>query len=281
MAGEHTIYLTSSANRNLFKKNTPACFTNRLASSIILDPKIEYEVGLISILYPDQYYAVSADNDDYNINVYTFKTGDVREKCVVKMKFDMLAGNIKKIVKNVNNNLIQYLKTYYYEFFPHIFKDETIIRWNDDKERTEILFNRGDIKERGLGDITKINIRIKKALADILGFRNDTLYTIFSKLEDFGNTISPIPPSPKCGVDYIYLYTDIIHPTNFGGQLVNILDCFSLENGGNKGIHNCIYKSINTNFIDEISIIITDQNGRAIRFREGSTLTCVLHIRPK
>ena len=281
MASDHTIYLTSSGSRRHFTKNRPARFTNRLSSPIILDSKIDYEVGLISILYPDQYYAITANNDDYAINIYTSKTDGEKERHKVEMKYDMLAGDIKKIIKNVNNNLVQFLKVYYYDFFPHLFKDETIIRWNDDEERTEIMFNRGDIEEEVVCDIKKINIRIKKELASILGFRNDTLYTVFSKDEDVGNTMSSFSPSSKCGVDYIYLYTDIIHPTNFGGKLVNILDCFSLENGGNKGIHNCIYKPLNTNFIDEISIITTDQEGRAIRFREGSTITCVLHIRPK
>ena len=79
----------------------------------------------------------------------------------------------------------------------------------------------------------------------------------------------------------MYSYTDIIHPTNFGNQLVNISDCFTLDNGGNKGIHNTQYKPLKNSYIDQISIIITGQNGRVINFKEESTLTCVLHIRPK
>ena len=68
---------------------------------------------------------------------------------------------------------------------------------------------------------------------------------------------------------------------NFGSQLVNILDCFTLDNGGNKGIHNTLYKPLKNSYIDQISIMISDQNGRKINFKEDSTLTCVLHIRPK
>ena len=82
-------------------------------------------------------------------------------------------------------------------------------------------------------------------------------------------------------MDYIYLYTDIIQPSNFGGQLVNILDCFSLQNGGNRGIHNSIYKPLNTSFIDQVSIIVTDQKARPIYFVEDATVACVIHIRPK
>ena len=289
MAGDHTIYLTSSGSKNLFTNNTPNRFTNKLSSPIVLDSNLEYEIGLISILYPDQYYAITSDSDDFGIHVFTTMVDGKRNRHRVKMKFNMLAGDMRKIIKVINNKLIQNLEIYYYNFFPHIFKDETVIRWNDEEEKTEIVFNKGDTGDGtggggeggGSGDITSVSIRFKKSLASILGFRSDVLYTVFSKNEDVGNIMSSIPPSPKCGVDYIYLYTDIVHPTNFGGQLVNILDCFSLENGGGKGIHNCIYKTLNTNIIDQISLIIVDQKGRAIRFREDSTLTCVLHIRPK
>ena len=95
------------------------------------------------------------------------------------------------------------------------------------------------------------------------------------------STVSSIPINEKLGVDYMYLYTDIIQPSNFGSQLVNILDCFTLDNGGNKGIHNTLYKPLKNSYIDQISIIISDQNGKKINFKEDSTLTCVLHIRPK
>ena len=283
MAGDHTIYLTSSGSKNIFTNNTPDRFTNKLSSPIVLDSNLEHEIGLISILYPDKYYAITSDRDDFGINVFTTMVDGKRNKHRVKMKFNMLAGDIGKIIRSINNKLLQNLKVYYYNFVPHIFKNGTIIRWNDEEEKTEIIFNKDDTGEggEGTGDIASVTIRFKKALATILGFRNDVLYTVFSKTEDVGNVMSSIPPSPKCGVDYIYLYTDIVHPTNFGGQLVNILDCFSLENGGGKGIHNCIYKTLNTNIIDQISLIIVDQMGRPIHFREDSTLTCVLHVRTK
>ena len=246
-------------------------------------------MGLISILYPDQYYAILADNDEYGINIHITKTYGVREKHRIRMKFDMLAGDINKIIKNVNNNLTHFLNEYNRDLHPQVLKDllkdKSIIRWNDIEERTEIKFKRGVTEEEMDADsVKKINIRFKRRLAPVLGFRNDILYTIYSKSEDdddVGNSLSSFQPTAKCGVEYIYLYTDIIQPTNFGGQLVNILDCFSLENGGNKGIHNSVYKPLNTSILDQISIIVTDQHGRAIHFREGSTLTCVLHIRPK
>ena len=63
--------------------------------------------------------------------------------------------------------------------------------------------------------------------------------------------------------------------------MVNILDCFALNNGGNKGIHNTIYEPLKNPYIDQINVCISDQKGQVINFKEGATITCVLQVRPK
>ena len=116
--------------------------------------------------------------------------------------------------------------------------------------------------------------------SSLLGFRHDTEYMIYGTQR--ADVISSFTlPSENCGVDYIHIYSDIIHPSPYADGLVNILDCFHLDNGRNKGMHNTLYKPLNTKILDEISIIITDQRGRDIRFSENASVTCVLHIRPK
>ena len=55
---EHTVYLTSTGNIDIFPNNNPCEFVNRLFAPITLDPKYEYEIGLVSILYPNDYYAI-------------------------------------------------------------------------------------------------------------------------------------------------------------------------------------------------------------------------------
>ena len=282
MGSDHIIYVTNTGSQNLFPRNNPGNFTNRLSTPITLDSNIEYEVGLVSILYPDQYYAILANDDNYNITLHTIQKKIKKSKLHVKMNKNVLAGDIDKIIKVINENLLEYMSAYYHEFYPHLFsKDDHIFRWNENERKVEIISKLGDINEKITEDFINISITINKGLASILGFRSDRLYTIYSKSDNEEVHRSSIPPSPRCGVDYIYLYSDIIQPCNFGGQLVNILDCFTLQNGGNKGIHNSIYKNLNTSFIDQIAIKITDQNGRNIHFPEESTITCVLHIRPK
>ena len=288
MAGEHTIYLSSGGNMDLFPENKSSKFTNRLSTPILLDSNSSYEVGLVSILYPDKYYGILANNSAYDINIYTYMEGkagkkELIRKLNVQIQKNILAGNIKKIVNLVNKNLLIHLKEYYYEFYQYLFPYDKILSWDEDEDKVEIHFHQVEDQDfEKVGDIQNIYIQMNYGLANILGFRSDTEYTIFDKYySNDSRTLSYHPPSPTCGVEYIYLYTDIIQPTNFAGQLVNILDCFTLNNGGNKGIHNTVYKSLNTQLLDQISIVITDQKGRPIHFTEDSTLTLLLHIKSK
>ena len=105
MAGDHIIYLTSSGSQNLFPDNNPGNFTNRLPTPIVLDNNVDYEVGLVSILYPDQYYAIQTDNEKFNIQLYTYQKNIGRTTLTVKMHKDILAGNMKKNLKLVNENI--------------------------------------------------------------------------------------------------------------------------------------------------------------------------------
>ena len=233
-------------------------------------------------LYPDQYYAIQEKDENFNIQLYTHQKKIGRTTLTVKMHKDILAGNMKKIVKLVNENILEYMKIHFFDIFPHLFeKEHKIFRWNEDERRVEIRSKKSSSNLNVTKDIINITIQLNPGLADLFGFSTHSHYNIYSQRRLSTIIKSSMPPSPRCGVDYIYLYTDIIQPSNFGGQLVNILDCFSLQNGGNKGIHNSIYKPLNTTFIDQISIVVRDQKARPINFIEGSTILCVIHVRPR
>lgn len=282
MASDHILYLTNTGNIDIYPDNNPAGFINTLATPIVLENNREYEVGLVSILYPDRYYGVLADNEDYNILVKTYQRMTA-STLTVKFHRHILAGDMERIVKVVNKNIKQYLEAYYESKFKDLFPHGgNILDWDDSEKRVEIQCINNRITTGVARDIDGITVKIQPGLAKILGFNTDVAYEIFNNKKAPNNIHrSSKAPSPRCGVDYIYLYTDIVQPSNFGGQLVNILDCFSLQNGGNRGIHNSIYKPLNTCFIDKISIAVRDQYARPIRFVEESSLTCAIHIRPK
>ena len=172
---------------------------------------------------------------------------------------------------------------YFDVHYASVFGRSEIFYWDKYKRRVGVHYtgSHRSIETRRKGDIEHVTMAMGEGIANVLGFRTNSLYSIRGDDHEMVSSISTTPINEKLGVDYIYLYTDVIQPSNFESQLVNILDCFTLDNGGNKGIHNALYKPLKNSYIDQISIIISDQNGRKINFKEDSTLTCVLHIRPK
>ena len=71
MEREHTVYLTSRGNLDIFPNNNPCEFVNRLYAPITLDTKYEYEIGLVYILYPNEYYAIVGNQYKNKITFYT------------------------------------------------------------------------------------------------------------------------------------------------------------------------------------------------------------------
>ena len=185
---------------------------------------------------------------------------------------------MKNIIHGLNNELIKELKIYFDANYSKYIRNDKIIYWDEYDEKSMLQYVKGSTPQKG--DVSKIMVKMSYAMGKLLGFRSDVDYVIYA--DEYRRDMQARYTSlPSCGIQYLYTYCDIIHPSRFGSQMVNILDCFTFQNGTNKGIHNTIYKGLKTSFIDEISIKVTDQNGGGINFIEGSSITCVLHIRPK
>ena len=71
MEREHNINLTSTGNLDVFPNNNPSKFVNRLSVPITLNPNYEDEIGLVSILYPNEYYAIVRNQYKNKITFYT------------------------------------------------------------------------------------------------------------------------------------------------------------------------------------------------------------------
>ena len=282
MDREHTIYLTNSGSLDIFPNNSPFKFVNRLASPITLDPNYDYEIGLVSILYPNEYYAIIGNQYKNTLTFFT-QMHNIPElqKYSYIVQDNIPAGNPEKLVHMINKQISARLSVYYESNYGKIFPSGDIFFWDDYEKKVGIHYTPISEEKLTKGDIEKVKLHMGQGLANILGFHSSTLYTILSGDQQMKAAVSTTNINQNFGVDFMYIYTDVIQPTNFGSQLVNILDCFTLDRGGNKGIHNTLYKPLKDSYIDQISIIISDQNGRPIYFKDGSTVTCVLHIRPR
>ena len=99
MEREHSIYLTSTGNLDIFPNNNPCRFINRLAAPITLDPNYDYEIGLVSILYPNEYYAIVGNQYKNKLTFYTkFHTISKIQKYSYTLQNSILAGDIEKLI---------------------------------------------------------------------------------------------------------------------------------------------------------------------------------------
>ena len=121
MASDHILYLTSTGNLNIFPRNRSTNFVNRLSTPIVLESNTEYEVGLVSILYPDRYYGILGNNEKYSITVFT-KQDNVGETSIkVLFQNHILAGDIENMVKIANSCLTNYLKAFFGRNYSYLF----------------------------------------------------------------------------------------------------------------------------------------------------------------
>ena len=96
MEREHTVYLTSTGNLDVFPNNNHCEFVNRLSVPITLDPNYEYEIGPVSISYPNEYYAIVGNQYKNKITFYT-KYHDISKIHTYSyiIKNNILAGDIE------------------------------------------------------------------------------------------------------------------------------------------------------------------------------------------
>ena len=299
------LYISSIADSKTFPENTSSNFENRILP-LSLELNREYEVGLSNILFPKFFYCIRAGEPecgigfhaqikqshltDYEYNFYNY----LPKKNIVS-NFKHL--NIISIVATINHQLMKELRGIlqqsYLEYFPY----SEIIYYDTILEKvvmnTVIVESNEDILYKD------IHIDFASHIALVLGFDPDYRYSVFHKKDDDETSSAPPasnssskPPSrkviaphsvrPDSGNDYLYIYSDIVPPTRFGNQIVNILDAIPLPHDStSKGVNPIMYKPLTASTIESVAIKITNQNGKPIYFENGHSVTCVLHIRPR
>ena len=141
MEREHTIYLTSTGNLDTFPNNNPCRFINRLAAPITLDPNYDYELGLVSILYPNEYYAVVGNQYKNKLTFYTkFHEISKLQKYSYTLQNSILAGDIEKLIYSINNEVKLRLMVYYDLRYAKVFGRGDIFYWDKYKNRVGMYY---------------------------------------------------------------------------------------------------------------------------------------------
>ena len=285
----HHIYVTSTADGEIYP-NTSTSFTNNI-QTLTLDKDLEYEVGLLNVLLPRQYYIAKPGERDccvhleYGIKPTPQSTSIERHTLSRSIDVNILSNDIGYLVLCVNNMITTLLKEIFDGDKHHLlsyFKEVLAVTPTND--HLSLLCYNGFHPR-----IVFIKVSFDERLAQVLGFVPNIDYDLFSSLVVHEE---PEPPSlvPQLGhapmmkngdVQCVLIYTDLVNASRYAGKNINILDVFSLSGGLTKGMHPTIYKPLKSKVIDSISIKLTDQKGRPMYFEEGYPVICLLHIRSR
>ena len=297
----HYIYLSSNGDRDIFPNNTCDMFTNRI-QPLSLESNTEYEIGLIKILLPDCYYTMRREDPECRIeitikNKYSSTVPSSSLSHYADIGVDVLSNDFNYLLYHINKTIQKELEAHSGEV---IKLNKPVIEIKEGSEH--ITINTVHINS---GSIEEVIISFQRRIANALGVVPQAPYIIMKyvpestplplvranamsnnsiplvRVDTVSETVPPLPVNRKGDVQSVLVYTDLVMPSRYGGQCINVLDTFSLDRGVTKGTQPVAYKQLNSKQVETTSIRLTDQSGRRIVFQENYSVTCLLHIKPK
>ena len=242
LSEEFYLYLSSISPEDSILDNTSSNFENRILP-INLNPTSSYEVALTNILFPRHYYSLKegdknssiqfyarikqSEFSDYEYNFYNFTP----QKSIVS---NLRNASILPIIGQINTQMLMEVKELIKDSYPTYFPFPEFLKYDSDVERVVIHKLINEDQEQLYSEIF---VTFAPQIALVLGFEPNTPYSIFHKSDDetepprsVDKIIGPYPPRPSSGNDFLYIFSDLVSPTRFGNQIVNILDAIPLPN---------------------------------------------------
>lgn len=279
------VYLCNLGNRDIYSNNSPSEFTNRVVPPIQLDPAVDYEVGMINCLYPKQFYSVTQGDYDCRVELWVNAHHSPLHSYLlytVLPRMDITSGDTNYLVERLHITLEAQLRSALKNDYDRYFERSEFFVYNEKANRFDMIVHKGICFSDD--HFCKMSFKLGSKLAQSLGY-SERKYVIFTThptvTEKTIQVPAPFPPRTDAGVDFAIIYSDLVIPTRYAGENVNILEVLTMEGMGGRALHNIIYKPVNKALIDSISIKVTDQRGRRIVFGEEQTMTAVLHLRPQ
>ena len=308
----HHIYLHSEDTSNgIYLNNKCNAFTNSVPP-LKLDPSYEYEVGLLNVILPRRYYIIRPHDDSETlVRLKVIVLSGTDESDAVRHDVLYHEGHISGralsdehmwLLKRVNavcqDLLLHAMNEHskdpaFYVKTAKLVKSNSLFYYHNGGTREERVQIRHVWGRHPV--IKKMAIRLPERVSRVLGFNPNRWMTLFNSpgpsalgyndaltFRVLKNAYAPRPVNKRGDIQTAVVYSDLVNPSRYGSQLVNILDAFSLTEGVARGQHPTVYKPlIKGELVDSVSIKITDQRGRGITFEEGYPVTMLLHIRPR
>ena len=249
-------YLTlpSNSSMNYYKANTLANFTTRLPNTIDLTG--DWEVGLVEIQYPHNWYNVPAEESCRTFRVRC-QSADNENGPQAAYDFMIPAGYYHRVQTMLNQ--IE-------EKANHVLKStNSTINLNYDKISRKVSM------ERSLCRLT-----LPPHIRKMLGM---TMVSSFANNQSKADSVVDMDP-----VDSLYVYCDVVEPRVVGDKQVPLLRIVPVE--GDHGqlmtriYENVHYVRLQQKSFQTIEIDIRDRTGNMVPFEQG-TLNVTLHFRQR
>ena len=271
MEGDNiTIHLASNGSLDQFPENKADAFTNSLQTPIILDANQQYEVALVNIHLPKEVQIIVGDDKAFAILFYKQEASSSSKEIIFGYlpSSSVYSQDPFLIEKMINNDFKENFKTY------TGIQGRKLLQYVEEINTFNLRITEGEVNDY-------YYVSFGPRIAEMLGFTANQLYLIASPgdalIRSKGRGLRPAKVDGN--IQYIIVYSDIVKPTPFAGQNVNVLDIFSVGTDGNRGFHNTIYKPLKTTTISNIAIKMANQDGRSIDFSPYGVVTCTLNVR--
>ena len=259
------VYLNSANSNFEFPDNTNYAFTNSLCPNITLTD--EYEVGLVNILFSPEFYTIKKGDPNYSIELFIDFTKDRYFRKILNLKYtpqkNINSATIPELIENIDKDFQSYLNSKSIRYT----NKTPIIQYNSSTLYVDVK----DIKlDENIYPNSRVTWNIGSAMAELLGIQ-ENYNTNDVKVENKAKY-------PK-SCDSLLIYSDIIFPSSFSNQNVHLLDIVPMNGVYSKNGSLTIYKKVNRNNIDDISISIKNENGENAYFCEHVKVLIILHFR--
>ena len=270
------IYLSSEANKGEFKNNNPSSFTNIIRPTIQLQDS--YDVGVENIIFSPKVKNIVKNDDRYKIDLsFLITNGDENHESLAKFTYvptkDIISQNLQDVVAFLNYDFKKFLLAneviedsfapiFAYDYIKRIVR-WTPVRWSPNYN----LFQLNSDSHT----LYTANWKFSSLMCSVLG--------VLQPEQNVHTPVCEVTPTIPNLIEYIFLYSDIVRPSNFGGQTVNLLDIIPMKTTYSKCGAKTLYKTISKLIIDGISMKLTDKNGDMIKFQDDVNIVIVLHFK--
>ena len=287
------VYLSNRNSKKIYEENSCSRFTNDIIPPIVFDTAYKWEVGLISCILPFKDFESNKIMNDiytFSIQIEFFKTDVINsslERTIKTYDLNLPAHLfIQKNPKEIYQILIKYLdqKTgsdYNQDFLTFFFG------YHKSCFTLTIQNSKSMLRNGNLENVLSISLNINRNMQTLLGLEDSyyKLYGINPLSDGKGRLLIGNKPIQLGMIhpNYIMIYSDIIEPSRFGNQFINILDILPFDNNNfslDRKLNKLCYKTVNKDIINSISIVIQDPNFNIMKnYSQDCIIT--IHFRKK